>query len=94
MSGASAGVRMSSLAKWIWKPDTPASEPAGARISAGKSGEGRQVVAGEGGRLGELRPGQLHAIAGVPGKSDGYSLDLLDRLLGGHGLRGLLRGSC
>jgi hypothetical protein len=26
------------LEKWIWYPDTPASVPAGARISAGKSG--------------------------------------------------------
>ena len=29
---------MSELEKLIWKPDTPGSEPAGARISAGKSG--------------------------------------------------------
>ncbi len=36
--GASPGVRMSRSAKWIWKPETPGSEPAGARISAGKSG--------------------------------------------------------
>src|SRR5436305_3726387 len=36
--GASPGVRMSWSAKWSWKPDTPGSEPAGARISAGKSG--------------------------------------------------------
>src|SRR5215218_5610282 len=37
-SGASPGVRMSWSAKWSWKPDTPGSDPAGARISAGKSG--------------------------------------------------------
>src|SRR5438445_5158901 len=29
---------MSVEEKWIWNPDTPASVPAGARISAGKSG--------------------------------------------------------
>jgi hypothetical protein len=29
---------MSRLAKWIWKAETPARVPAGARISAGKSG--------------------------------------------------------
>ena len=29
---------MSREAKWTWKPDTPASVPFGARISAGKSG--------------------------------------------------------
>src|SRR4029079_17402445 len=36
--GASPGVRMSWSAKWSWKPDTPGSDPAGALISAGKSG--------------------------------------------------------
>src|SRR5436309_2317557 len=29
---------MSWSAKWSWKPETPGSEPAGARISAGKHG--------------------------------------------------------
>src|SRR3954451_18668845 len=37
-SGASPGVRMSREAKWIWNAETPATVPAGARISAGKSG--------------------------------------------------------
>jgi hypothetical protein len=36
--GWSPGVRMSWSAKWTWKPETPGSDPAGARISAGKSG--------------------------------------------------------
>ena len=36
--GSPPGVRMSREAKWIWKAETPASVPAGARISAGKSG--------------------------------------------------------
>src|SRR5690242_17717801 len=36
--GVSPGVRMSRAAKWIWNADTPATVPAGARISAGKSG--------------------------------------------------------
>ncbi len=34
-SGASPGVWMSLALKLIWKPETPGSEPAGARISAG-----------------------------------------------------------
>ncbi len=34
-SGASPGVWMSEALKLIWKPETPGSEPAGARISAG-----------------------------------------------------------
>ena len=37
-SGWSPGVWISDDEKLIWKPDTPGSEPAGARISAGKSG--------------------------------------------------------
>ena len=37
-SGSSPGVRMSCEAKWIWNAETPASVPAGARISAGKLG--------------------------------------------------------
>ncbi len=37
-SGVSPGVRMLREAKWIWKAETPATVPAGARISAGKSG--------------------------------------------------------
>ena len=36
--GWSPGVRMSREAKWIWKAETPCGVPAGARISAGKSG--------------------------------------------------------
>ncbi len=36
--GWSPGVRMSRLAKWIWNAETPCGVPAGARISAGKSG--------------------------------------------------------
>src|ERR1043166_2679521 len=37
-SGRSPGVWMSLDENWIWKPETPGSDPAGARISAGKSG--------------------------------------------------------
>ena len=37
--GESPGVRMSWSEMWTWKADTPASVPAGARISAGKSGK-------------------------------------------------------
>ena len=37
--GWSPGVRMSWSAKCTWNPETPGSEPAGARISAGKSGK-------------------------------------------------------
>ena len=36
--GLSPGVTMSREAKWIWNADTPPIVPAGARISAGKSG--------------------------------------------------------
>src|SRR5262245_28917388 len=36
--GWSPGVRMSTEANWIWNAETPCTVPAGARISAGKSG--------------------------------------------------------
>ena len=38
-SAWSPGVVTSLLANWIWKADTPWTVPAGARISAGKSGK-------------------------------------------------------
>ncbi len=37
--GESPGVRMSWSEMWTWKADTPLRVPAGARISAGKSGK-------------------------------------------------------
>src|SRR6185503_16903808 len=37
-SGASPGVWISDDEKWSWNPETPNKLPAGARISAGKSG--------------------------------------------------------
>ena len=37
--GVSPGVEMSWSEMWTWKAETPASVPAGARISAGKSGK-------------------------------------------------------
>ena len=35
----------------------------------------RDVVADDGGRRGELRSGNLHAVAGVSGKADGDGFD-------------------
>ena len=37
-STSSPAVKMSWLENWSWNPDTPSRVPAGARISAGKSG--------------------------------------------------------
>ncbi len=83
-SGWSPGVRMSWSAKWTWKPETPGSEPAGARISAGKSGKRREVVP-ENGRLArEAIARELHAVAGVACEADDHAIELLDRLA--HGL--------
>ena len=73
---------MSAVEKLIWKPDTPGSEPAGARISAGKSGQRADVVAEDGGRPGELGPGELHAVAGIAGEADRDPLEVLDVRLG------------
>ena len=71
MSSRSPGVWTVVLPNWTWKPETPASDPAGARISAGKSGSVLTVVAGQGGGVRELGAGQLHAVAGVAGEADG-----------------------
>ena len=69
---------MSEALKWTWNPETPASVPAGARISAGKSGNVAMSLPSERRRVGELRAGQLHPVAGVAGEADGDGLDLFD----------------
>ena len=71
---------MSWSAKWIWKPETPGSEPAGARISAGKVGKRREVVAERGRLAREAAAGELHAVAGVAGEPDHDVVELLDLL--------------
>ena len=76
--GASPGVRMSWSAKWSWKPETPGSEPAGARISAGKSGQRREVVAEHRRLAREPVAGELHAVAGVAREADDHLVELLD----------------
>ena len=45
----------------------------------GEVGEGREVVAGDGGRLRELRADELHAVAGVADEADRDAFDLLHR---------------
>jgi hypothetical protein len=69
-SGASPGVRMSWSAKCSWKPDTPGSEPAGARISAGKSGSVARSLPNWAVALVNRSAGELHAVAGVAGEAD------------------------
>ena len=75
--GESPGVTMSWSEMCTWNDDTPATVPAGARISAGKFGQRREVVAERGRQLGEAIPHQLHAVARVAGESDH---DLVERL--------------
>ena len=70
--GESPGVRMSWSEMWTWNADTPARVPAGARISAGKSGQRGQVVAEGGADVGEAVAGELHAVAGVAGEADDH----------------------
>jgi len=83
-SGASPGVRMSWSAKCSWKLETPASVPAGARISAGKLGSVDQVVAERGGLGGEPVTRELHAVTGVAGEADHDAVEGGNGLLGGH----------
>ena len=69
-SGWSPGVKMSWSEIWIWNADTPATVPAGARISAGKSGRVDRSLP----KIAELvvkrSPSELHPVAGVTGKTD------------------------
>ena len=80
-SGASPGVMMSWSAKCSWKADTPGSVPAGARISAGKSGSVDRSLPNDGGLGREPVTGQLHAVAGVSGEPDDHPVELHDVLL-------------
>ena len=73
---------MSWSAKCTWKPETPGSEPAGARISAGKSGKRREVVAEERRLAREAVARQLHPVAGVAGEADDDAIEVLDGLRG------------
>ena len=77
-SGWSPGVWMSDDEKLIWKPDTPGSEPAGARISAGKSGSVLMSLPKTAAVRVNWVPGQLHPVAGIAGEPDGDPLELLD----------------
>ena len=61
-------------------PRRPASVPAGARISAGKSGNVDRSLPARAVVVGELRAGELHAVAGITGESDGDALELFGRL--------------
>ena len=67
--------------KLIWNADTPNVVPAGARISAGKSGEGRKIVPFNRCRHGEMTAGELHSIAGVACKTDNCGFDFLPVLV-------------
>ena len=67
-------------------------EPGHARQRAGRRtdlggeiGQGADVVAEDGGRSGELRAGQLHAVARVAREADRDPLELLDDGLGFSG---------
>ena len=68
--GVSPGVTMSWSEMCTWNDETPAIVPAGARISAGKFGQGREVVAERGAELGEAVAHQLHAVARVACEPD------------------------
>ena len=67
-STESPGVYTSVDENCIWKPLTPGSVPAGARISAGKSGKVAKIVAEQRRGVGELAAGDLHAVAGIAAK--------------------------
>ena len=82
--GWSPGVRMSWSAKCTWKPETPGSEPAGARISAGKSGSVARSFPKIGGLAREAIARELHPVAGVAGEADDDPFEVLDGLAHSH----------
>ena len=75
--GASPGVVMSWSEMWTWKAETPARVPAGARISAGKSGSVARSLPNSGADAGEAVAGELHAVAGVAGEADDDPVELV-----------------
>ncbi len=81
-SAWSPGVVMSVDANWIWNAETPCTVPAGARISAGKSGRVARSLPSTAVARGESVAGELHAVARVPGESDDDAFPLFDGL--GH----------
>ena len=42
---------------------------------------GGEVVSAGGDGLGELVPGELHPVAGIPGEANDHALELLDRAM-------------
>ena len=84
--GWSPGVRMSWSEMWTWKADTPARVPAGARISAGKSGRVAVSLPNAELTVVNWRARELHAVAGVAGEPDHHPVELggLVPCRGGH----------
>ena len=59
-------------------------QAAGGRPNLGwKIRQSRDVVADDRRSVGELRPGQLHAVAGIAGKTDGDGFEFFKMLLDG-----------
>ena len=75
--GSSPGVVILWSAMLTWNADTPFTVPAGARISAGKSGKRRQVVAERGAHRGESVARELHSVARVAGEADDQMVEYM-----------------
>ena len=63
---------MSREAKWIWKAETPCGVPAGAPDLGGEVRQRGEVVADDGGRVGEATARELHTVSRVARKADDY----------------------
>ena len=83
--GASPGVVMSWSEMWIWNAETPASVPAGARISAGNSGSVARSLPNSALDAREPVARQLHAVAAVAGEPDDDPVELDHGPFGGVG---------
>ncbi len=80
-SGASPGVDTSCSSEVYLESADAGQRPGRGADLGGVVGQGREVVADDGRGRGELRAGELHPVAGVPGEADHDALDGLVRLL-------------
>ncbi len=78
-SQLSPGVKTSFDEKFSWKPLTPASVPAGRTDLGGEIGKRAEIVAGERRLDRELRPCDLHAVAGVASEPYDDRVERFDR---------------
>ena len=82
-SGLSPGVKTSRLEKMQLEAADPGQRPGGSANLGGEVGQGAQVVASQRRLVGELRAGDLHAVAGIAGEADDDGVRVLRPIFAG-----------